>query len=322
MRRALSACAITVLMVACGSTSPPPTAAPPTAAPATTSPTSTSVAPTDAPTAIPSAAPTLTPSPSAQPSASLADELIAPGTLSVCAALVGPPAASLTDAGEPVGFNIAFGREIAHRLDLDIDFQHPLFDEVSSYLSGHQCDVSISSQNITAAREALMSMTPYTRSQQPVLVGKGNPSSIRALDDLCGLAVSATSGTTHVELVNGTGDYAGQGLNAACVTAGNDPIDLHIYPSEQEAVQALLDNEVVAYLGNPNYVYDYPDLLDYAQTALPAAKQGIATALDHPLLTSAVAGALAAMIDDGTYEIILGSYLPNQESVQVVSIVE
>ena len=247
---------------------------------------------------------------------------MSPGILSVCLALVGPPAAVLNDAGEPDGYNVAFGRELAARLGLTVDFQRPLFDQIAGHLTDHQCDVSISSQNVTPSREAQMNMLPYTRSQQPVLVEKGNPDHILALADMCGHPVSTTRGSTHEDLVQGRGDYAGQGLQSQCADAGDDPIDLLTFATEEEAVQALLDGDAIAYLGNPNFIYDYPDLLDYAQTALPAAEQGIATALDRPLLTHALAAAFQALIDDETYLTILRQYLPNEESVQVVSITE
>jgi ABC-type amino acid transport substrate-binding protein len=93
------------------------------------------------------------------------------------------------------------------------------------------------------------------------------------------------------------------------------------YDTELDAVQALLDGTVVAYLGNANFVSQYPDLLQESSARLPSAEQGIAVALDHPNTTAAVQASLGEMINDGTYLQILRRYLPAQ-SVDNFSIIE
>jgi polar amino acid transport system substrate-binding protein len=249
-------------------------------------------------------------------------ELIEPGSLTACLSVVGAPATALDEDGHLVGYNVSFAEEIASRLDLDLVTTEPLFDNLLDSVRDHECDLSISSQNITAGRLELVDFVAYTESIQPVLVASGNPEGINALTDLCGKSVSATEGTTHVDLVNGTGEYVGEGLNASCVAAGQPEIDLQTFQTESHAVSALLDGDVAAYLGNPNFAADFPDQIEYSDATLPPAKQGIATAKDRPALGAAVADAISAMIADGTYRAILIQHLPNDESVKIVSIVE
>ena len=150
----------------------------------------------------------------------------------------------------------------------------------------------------------------------------GNPNNINALTDLCGHAVSATEGTTHVDLVNGTGDYVGQGLNGGCAAASLTPIDLQTHETESHAVTALLQGDVIAYLGNPSFAFEFGDQIEYSDATLPPARQGITTARDRPALHAAVAATIASMMADGTYRAILIQHLPNDESVKVVSILE
>jgi polar amino acid transport system substrate-binding protein len=245
-----------------------------------------------------------------------------PGVLTACVSTVGSPAAGLTEEGQLDGYNVAFANELATRLGLQIDIQQPLFEDLIDQISGHACDVSVSSQNISTSRAEQVTFVPYTRSRQPVLVEIGNPESIFTLQDLCGLPVSATTGTTHVDLVEGVGDYVGQGLNDQCTTAGSQPIDLRTFQTELEAVTALLDGEVIAYLGNPSFVFDFADRIIYSPASLPPAQQGIAIAQDHPNLVAAVESALSDMISDGVYRGILVQYLPNEASVDAVSIEE
>jgi polar amino acid transport system substrate-binding protein len=252
----------------------------------------------------------------------LATELAVPGTLTICLALLGEPAAVIDESGEPDGYNVAFARELASRMGLTPSFQQTVFGELTTSIRAHACDVSVSSQNITDSRAAAMALTPYTQSVQPVLVYKGNPLGILELGDLCGRTVSAASGSTHVDFVNGTGDFSDDGLNETCRDAGEEPVEVVTFETETEAVQALVDGEVNAYLGNPNFYYDFVDDLDFSGAALPSAVQGIATALDRPLLTQAVRYALDEMIADGTYRSILLQYLLTEENAEAVSIAE
>lgn len=254
----------------------------------------------------------------------IASELVAPGTLTVCLAAVGPPAASVDDNGQLVGYNLAFANEIAAHMGLDPVIRAVNFSELTSNIQSHACDLSVSSQNITAERNNEMNLIPYTQSKAgfPVVVAKGNKPDIASLTDLCGQAVSAAAGSTSVDAVNGTGDFAGDGINFDCEQTNAPTIDLRTYPTELDAVQALLDGTVVAYLGNANFVAQYPDLLQPTTATLPPARQGIAVASDHPTLTTATAAAMGAMISDGTYLAVLRQYLPSADDVDNFSIIE
>ncbi len=256
------------------------------------------------------------------PEADIQAALTVPGSLTACLSVVGAPATGLDGAGQLVGYNVSIAAEIAERLGLTFATSEPLFDTLIDVVLNHECDISVSGQNITAARLVLVDFVAYSESIQPVLVEAGNPKHIDALIDLCGEAVSATEGTTHVDLVNGTGEYVGQGLNADCSDAGALAIDLRTFETQAHAVTALLTGQVSAYLGNPNFAFEFPGQIEYSDATLPPARQGITTAKDRPQLHSAVAATMAEMMADGTYRAILVEHLPNDASVQVVSILE
>src|SRR3954469_13121344 len=276
-----------------------------------------SVSPSSHPsvTGEPSPTPAITPVPTMPPEAAIAGELSVPGSLTACLALLGAPAASINDAKQPVGYNVAFANEIAARLSLTPVIQQPNFGELISMVQSHACDISVSSQNITADRSGQVNLVPYTQAKLgfPVVVAINNPKYINTLDDLCGQVVSAAAGSTAIDEINGTGDFTGRGLNAACEAKSRPNIALLTYPTERDAVQALLDDAVAAYLGNANFVAQYPRALEKSSAVLPAARQGIAVASDHPALTTGVEAALGAMISDGTYLKILRQYLPSRD---------
>ena len=268
-----------------------------------------------------STAPQATASPTPQ-ATGVAAEVVVPGTLTVCTALVGAPATSTDDTGQLVGYNVAYGTELASRMGLTPVIPRVDFSTLIPMLQAHTCDISVASQNITAERSAQVSLIPYTQAKKgfPVVVQGTNPLKIKNLADLCGLEVSAADGTTNVDQVKGTGDFVGQGLNDACAADGKDAITLRTFPSESDAVQALLDGTVVAYLGNANFVAEYPGEIQASAAVLPGTRQGIGVALDHPALNGAVQGALAAMIIDGTYLKILTQYVQSQ-SLDNISII-
>lgn len=312
---------LVVVVLGCATAPTPeisPSPAPPTVTPTPVASAKATASPgaTLTPTAV------VTPVPTVPPASEIDAALTAPGFLTACMSVIGAPATGLSGDGLLVGYNVSIVAEIADQLGLELATQEPPFDDLIDRIRDHDCDVSVSSQNITASRLLLVDFVAYSESLQPVLVQIGNPSEINALTDLCGQPVSATAGTTHVDLVNGTGAYVDQGLNEGCAAAGRGPIQLETHQTESQGVTALLEGDVTAYLGNPSFAFEFPDQIEYSDAKLPPARQGITTATDRPALHAAVAATLAEMFADGRYRAILIQHLPNDESVKVVSILE
>lgn len=247
-------------------------------------------------------------------------ELVAPDRLTVCTALLGALAAAQDSSGELSGYNVDIARALAGKLELEPELAVTPFADLIDQVEAHACDISVSSQNITAGRLARIELVPYSRASQRVLVAKGNPAQVTDLGGLCGLLVSTTEGSIFADMVEGTGDFNGRGLSQSCLASGRLPVEVHKFADQQGAVQALLDGEVSAHLGNPNYVYDHPDQLSQSPATLPASRQGIGVAKDHPQLRVSVESALAALIADGTYHDILLEYLKDERFVQAGSI--
>jgi ABC-type amino acid transport substrate-binding protein len=254
------------------------------------------------------------------PTQKFAAELVSPGKLTVCVSLLGALAANRDADGKLAGYNIDFGTALAGELELEATFAETQFADLITDIESHACDVSVSSQNITSGRLEHVDFVPYTRAKQRILVAKGNPRDVQEMHDLCGLLVSTTDGSIFADMIEGVGDFNGQGLSQACLAGGDLPIEVTRYPDQQAAVQALLDGSVSAHLGNPNYAYDYPDRLEQSQALLPFSRQGIGVAKDHPELLAAVQGALAELIENGRYHDILYKYLADEKRVALGSI--
>ena len=124
---------------------------------------------------------------------------------------------------------------------------------------------------------------------------------------LCGRSMAVVSGTVHVEIVLGVGDYAGRGIDDLCRAADQPTVELHEYPSQEEAEDALARGEVDAYSGNDFVVVDRP--ADFAlSAALPPTRNGIGYRKDAESLGVGLRDALSAMMEDGIYIAILERY--------------
>lgn len=248
--------------------------------------------------------------------ASLApDQLITPAKLTICSDIPYPPLEFFDAQGNPTGSDIDLGAEIARRLGLTEAVNNTVFDTIIPALLGGKCDIIISDQNITADRVKQVDMIPYFSAGQAFVVPVGNPKNLQTTDDLCGKAVAAETGTTEVDYLNGTGDYKGQGLNAACTSKGKPAITVKQFEKDSDAALALSAGQVDAYFADypvaANYANSRPDAFQVAPIPqLAPALVGISVAKDaaHKPLEQAVQAALVSMINDGTYLTILKKY--------------
>ncbi len=275
-----------------------------------------SVAPSTAPSVAPSSAASAAPTPAASsaviPLPSNATLAFA-GKLVICSDIPYPPQEFFDASGNPTGSDIDVGTEIAKRLGLTADIQNSVFDTIIAAVTSGKCDIIISAQNITADRIKQVDMIPYFQAGQSFVVATGNPAAINATTDLCGKKVAAETGTTEIDYLQGTGDYKGQGLSAACTKAGKAAINIKSFGKDSDALLALQSGQVDAYFADSPvagyYTVQHPDQFALSGIApLQPAFEGISVPQSNTGLRDAVQAALVAMINDGTYLTILKKY--------------
>jgi polar amino acid transport system substrate-binding protein len=215
----------------------------------------------------------------------------------------GVPRVAVYDANEePTGQSVEFVLELAHRLNLEPELRDTIFEDIIGAIEAGDCDFSLAGHFITPERLERIEMIPYLKGRQQIVVRYGNPEGFEDSKDLCGKAVSSRAGTIQEDLVRGVGLYQGSGLDDVCAEAGLPSIDLVTFPGEAEAVDALLQGEVVVFLGGTTWLAEYPDELALVPAVvLPEYTNGIGVRKDHPLLANALRSSLAAIIADGTY---------------------
>ena len=235
----------------------------------------------------------------------LAGELISPGQAVICMAFGVPRVAIYDSTGEPVGQSVEFAVELARRLSLQPELRDSIFEDIIDSIESGDCDFSVAGHIITLERLERIDLIPYLKGRQQVVVAFGNPEGVADPTDLCGRMVSSRAGTIQEDLVRGVGPYEGSGLNDECAATDLPPIELITFPGEMEAVDALLQGTVVAFLGGTTWLVEYPnDLALASAVVLPDFSNGIGVRKDHPLLAAALRSALEAMIADGTYQAI------------------
>jgi polar amino acid transport system substrate-binding protein len=235
------------------------------------------------------------------------------GKLVICSDIPYPPQEFFDASGNPTGSDIDVGTEIAKRLGLTADIQNSVFDTIIAAVTSGKCDIIISAQNITADRIKQVDMIPYFQAGQSFVVATGNPAAINATTDLCGKKVAAETGTTEIDYLQGTGDYKGQGLSAACTKAGKAAINIKSFGKDSDALLALQSGQVDAYFADSPvagyYTVQHPDQFALSGIApLQPAFEGISVPQSNTGLRDAVQAALVAMINDGTYLTILKKY--------------
>ncbi len=304
LRRVAGLAGAALIAAACSSAATPaPTTAPATTAPSAAAPSETPPAAT-ASSAPSAATASIPPVPSGQ--------LIFSDKLVICSDIPYPPQEFFDDSGNPIGSDIEIGQEIAKRLGLSAEIQNSVFDTIIAALNGGKCDIIVSAQNVTADRIKQVDMIPFFQAGQAFVVQKGNPQGIKTQDDLCGKAIAAETGTTEVDYIQGTGDYASQGLSKACTDKGKPAIEAKQFQKDSDALLALQSGQVAAYFADSPvagyYTVQKPDLFELSGLNLGEALEGISVSKTNTGLRDSVMAALVSMIDDGTYASILAKY--------------
>ncbi|MDP9271622.1 MAG: ABC transporter substrate-binding protein [Chloroflexota bacterium] len=240
------------------------------------------------------------------------DQLNVPGSLFACIDIPYPPQEAFSDSGEPIGSDVDLGREIATRLGLKFTVENTVFPVIIPALLGNKCDIIISAQNINADRLKQVDMIPYFKAGQAVVVAKGNPKGIKTKDDLCGTTVAVQNGTTELDFLQGTSDYKGAGLSAACVKAGKQAINIKTFDKDSDALLALQAGTADSYFADSpaaGYaVNNHATQFELSGITLEQAIEGISVAKTKTKLRDAVKAALLSMIADGKYDAILQTW--------------
>jgi polar amino acid transport system substrate-binding protein len=206
-----------------------------------------------------------------------------------------------------IGSDIDIGKDVARRMGVKADFANTGFDGIIAALLSDKCDAVISGMNDNADRRKQVDFVDYLSVGQSVMVQKGNPAHIRSLNDLSGKTVGVEVGTTNFKFL--------KRLSASFVAKGKAPINVVVYPKDDDGANALRLNKLDAYDTDSPVVLYYitqdPSAFQFAVAAINPIPIGIAVRKHDTALRHDIQQAIKAMYADGTMQRILKKWKMN-----------
>ncbi len=145
------------------------------------------------------------------------------------------PQSFLEADGDFVGFDIDTAKEIAKRLDVDIEFVTPSWDLITAGNWGDNWDLSVGSMTVTPARQEVLLFADPAYYYTPAQFAAADGSGIDSYADLNGQVICVGGATTYESWLNG--DLEGLGLPDASIYA--------VAPSGISVIPLETDNDCV-----------------------------------------------------------------------------
>ena len=189
-----------------------------------------------------------------------------------------------------IGFDIDMAKEVASRLEVELELQPVIWDTIIEELNGGNIDLIWNGMSITPARQEKIIFTePYLDNAQIIIVQKG--SAINTKADLDGKIIGLQGGSSAMDAV--------QADEATYETFG----DLVEFASNDEALLDLaagrLDAVVVDQIVGRYYISKKADVYEVLEEDFGAEEFGIGFRKDDVAFRDAVQNALDDMKADG-----------------------
>lgn len=238
----------------------------------------------------------------------LPDEIKDSGTLTLGALWETPPmiGVTATDTSTPVGIAPDLATELGAVLGVEVEWNNMQWPAQLPGVQSGAVDALMGQVSDTAEREtSVVDLVPFYKSTESLLLPADAADGVTGLADMCGLSVGVPVGSVQGQEVQAASD-------ASCAS---DPIVIAEYQGATAAISAVRAGTVDAWL-------DTTTTQDAAVEAgagafvavvLPEAESpsnftAIAVSKSNPGLSNALAGAVKALIEDGSYGEVLESH--------------
>jgi polar amino acid transport system substrate-binding protein len=250
--------------------------------------------------------PTAAPSVAADPAlaAKVPDAIKADGKITAGTEATYAPAEFLDPDGKTViGFDIDLFKAVAARLGLTADFQQSTFGAIIPGVGTGKYEAGVSAFTVNKERIQQANMVTYFSAGTQWAVRKGNPAGV-SVDHPCGKNIAVQKDTVQLDDITAR--------STACTSAGKPAVNIHPYPGQDAAANAvvsgkddamLADSPVVAYA-----VKQTDGQLETLGDIYDSAPYGYVVAKPNTQFAEALRGAVQSLIDDGTYLKILENW--------------
>jgi polar amino acid transport system substrate-binding protein len=199
-----------------------------------------------------------------------------------------------------VGFDVDLFTLVAQKLGLKAQFQTAPFDSIIAGVGSQKYEVGVSSFTINPDRLVQANMVSYFNAGTQWSTKKGNPGNIDP-DNACGRPIAVQKATVQVDDITAR--------SQTCTADGKPAITIDQYDGQDQATAAvvsgkddagLADSPVIAYA-----VAQTHGQLELLGNVYDSAPYGYVIKKDQTEFAQAVAGALKALIADGSYQQVL-----------------
>ncbi|WP_128566030.1 ABC transporter substrate-binding protein [Methylobacterium crusticola] len=233
----------------------------------------------------------------------LPPEIAASGTLKVAIVPNYPPMEFKDPAtGRLTGFDVDLGEALARKLGIALAWQETSFDQMMPALATGRVDAILSGMTDLPTRHDTAGFVDYLRSGPQFFVRKAREAEFKDMASLCGRSVGASRRTSFPREIAAWSD-AHCGGNPIKFVGTEGSADARTQLRQGRIDAAVQGNETLPYvMGLEPGAYvavGTPIALQFTGVALPAKATG---------LQQAVAGALDALIADGTYRALLAKW--------------
>jgi polar amino acid transport system substrate-binding protein len=206
-----------------------------------------------------------------------------------------------TDGKTVIGFDVDLFNAVAARLGLKTDWRSAKFDDIIPGVTSGKYNIGVSSFTINPERMQKVTMVSYFNAGTQWAAKSG--ASIEP-DNACGRKVAVQTGTVQAD------DLAAR--SKKCTQSGKPAITVDQYQAQSDATSAVVSGKDDAMLAD-SPVCAYAVKQTNGQLALvgqiyDSAPYGYALPKDQTDFGSAIAGAVKALISDGSYRKILDKW--------------
>jgi polar amino acid transport system substrate-binding protein len=226
------------------------------------------------------------------------------GVISVGSDTSYAPNEFIAEDGETiVGFDVDLFTLVAQKLGLEAQFETAAFDSIIAGVGSGRYEAGVSSFTINPERLQQANMISYYEAGTQWATKAGNPDGVDP-DAACGLTIAVQKATVQVDDITARSE--------ACEAAGEDPITINQYDLQSDATAAVVSGAAVAGLADsPIMAYAVQQTngqLELLGDIYDAAPYGYVVAQDQADFAQALADAVQALIDDGTYSEVLSRW--------------
>jgi polar amino acid transport system substrate-binding protein len=228
-------------------------------------------------------------------------EVAADGVITVGTDPTYAPNEFLAADGKTVqGFDVDLFDAVAAKLGLKTQYTAAPFANIIPSVQSGKYEIGVSSFTVNAERMQVIDMVSYFSAGTQWATKSGNPTGISP-DSACGKRVAVQKGTVQIEDITARSD--------TCTTSGQPAIAIDQFQGQDQATAAvvsgkddamLADSPIVAYA-----VKQTGGQLETLGDIYDSAPYGYAIKQGNGDMAQAVAQAVNALIEDGTYDKVL-----------------